>query len=103
MDYLIALAGKGGVGKSSISAATAVHLSYALPTKKILLVSFDIAHNLTDLFEVPIGNDITQLTNNMFAIEPDPTVYAENYVHELTEKTRQLFKSSFLLNISDIR
>lgn len=99
MDTIIALAGKGGVGKSSISAATAVQLSYALPDKKILLVSFDIAHNLSDLFEIQIGNDITQLSNNLFAIEPEPTRYAENYVHELTEKTRLLFKSSILLNV----
>ncbi len=99
MDNLIALAGKGGVGKSSISAATAVHLSYLLPEKSILLVSFDIAHNLSDLFEDTIGNDITQLRSNLFAIEPDPSRYAENYMHEITQKTRQLFKSSIFLNV----
>lgn len=42
---------------------------------------------------------MTQLRPNLFAIEPDPTRYAENYMHELTEKTRLLFKSSIFLNL----
>jgi arsenite-transporting ATPase len=99
MEHLIVFGGKGGVGKSSLSAATALFIAKALPEKKILLVSFDIAHNLSDLFEMPIGNDITQITSNFFAIEPEPSRYTENYVGELTNKSRQLFKSSIILNI----
>ena len=50
IDRIIVFGGKGGVGKSSISAATAVKLAKDLPDKRILLISFDIAHNVTDLF-----------------------------------------------------
>ena len=50
IESIIVLGGKGGVGKSTISAATAVILSDLLPDKKILLISFDIAHNISDLF-----------------------------------------------------
>ncbi|RLI64205.1 MAG: hypothetical protein DRO88_07935 [Promethearchaeia archaeon] len=97
MDNLIVLGGKGGVGKSSISAATAVHLAQLAPQKKILLVSFDIAHNLSDLFEKNIGNDITQVSPNLYVIEPDPDLYTLSYTGELTQKTRELFKSSKIM------
>lgn len=99
MENIIVFGGKGGVGKSSISTATAVYLAQSLPNKKILLVSFDIAHNLSDLFESEIGNDITQLTENLFAIEPDPDLYTMSYTGELTQKTRDLFKSSKLMTL----
>ncbi|MHA2002038.1 MAG: ArsA family ATPase [Promethearchaeota archaeon] len=99
MDHILVFGGKGGVGKSSISTATAVYLAKQLKDKKILLVSFDIAHNLSDLFDIKIGNDITQITQNLFAIEPDPDKYTEKYTHELTTKTRTLLKSSFLVSI----
>ena len=77
IEKILVLGGKGGVGKSSISAATAVLLSDLLPDKKILLISFDMAHNLSDLLSKEIGNKITPITNNVWAIEPDPNDYAE--------------------------
>ncbi len=99
MDNLIVFGGKGGVGKSSISAATAVYLANYLKNKQILLISFDIAHNLSDLFEKKIGNDVTQITDNLFAIEPDPDKYAERYTGELAKKARILIKSSKIISM----
>lgn len=99
MDNLIIFGGKGGVGKSSISTATAVYLAEQLKNKKILLISFDIAHNLSDLFEKNIGNDVTQITDNLFAIEPDPDKYAERYTGELAKKARILIKSSMVISM----
>ena len=92
IDRIIVFGGKGGVGKSSISAATAVKLAEDLPDKKILLISFDIAHNVTDLFSINVGNKITPLLRNLWAIEPDPNVYAEEYTRELIEKMKLLMK-----------
>lgn len=92
IDRIIVFGGKGGVGKSSISAATAVKLARDLPDKKILLISFDIAHNVTDLFSIDVGNKITPLSSNLWAIEPDPNVYAEEYTRELIEKMKLLMK-----------
>ncbi|QEE17448.1 ArsA family ATPase [Promethearchaeum syntrophicum] len=99
MENLLVFGGKGGVGKSSISAATAVFLANQLTDKKILLISFDIAHNLSDLFDKKIGNDVTQITNNLFAIEPDPDKYAERYTGELSKKARILIKSSKIISM----
>ena len=92
MEKIIVLGGKGGVGKSSISAATAVLLSDLLPNKKILLISFDMAHNLSDLFKLEIGNKVTQLTKNLWGIEPDADSYAREYTKDLIEKMKILTK-----------
>ncbi|MBD3195259.1 MAG: AAA family ATPase [Candidatus Lokiarchaeota archaeon] len=92
MDRIIILGGKGGVGKSSISAATAVKVSELLPNKKILIISFDMAHNLSDLFEKPIGNKLTKLKSNLWGIEPDPDEYAEKYTKSLIDKMKTLMK-----------
>ncbi len=93
LEHLIVFGGKGGVGKSSISAATALRIADMLPDKKILLISFDIAHNLSDLFKIQIGNKICQVTENLWAIEPDPDEYAEQYTKEFSAKARKLVKS----------
>ncbi|MHA1732421.1 MAG: ArsA family ATPase [Promethearchaeota archaeon] len=90
---LLVYGGKGGVGKSSISAATAVKLSDLEPEKKILLISFDIAHNLSDLFGVEVGGEVTQLAPNLWGIEPDVEEFAREYTSEFADKTRKLMKS----------
>lgn len=92
IEKLIILGGKGGVGKSTISAATAVALSDMLPEKKILLISFDMAHNLSDMFQVEIGNKLTKLNGNLWGIEPDAEEYAREYTKEFAEKMRELMK-----------
>lgn len=92
IERIIILGGKGGVGKSSISAATAIALSDLLPDKKILLISFDIAHNLTDMFNTQIGEKLTQITNNLWGIEPDPDEYAEQYTKVFAKKMKDLLK-----------
>ena len=99
IERIIVLGGKGGVGKSSISAATAVLLSKLLPNKKILLISFDMAHNLSDLLSLKIGNMITPITSNLWAIEPDPNIYAEKYTKDLVNKMKALMKQMPLVGM----
>ncbi len=99
IEKIVVLGGKGGVGKSSISAATAVLLSDLLPEKKILLISFDMAHNLSDLLSKDIGNAITPMTNNLWAIEPDANDYAEIYTKDLVIKMKTLIKQMPLVGM----
>lgn len=91
---LLIFGGKGGVGKSSISAATAVQLSNLLPKQNILLISFDIAHNLSDLFAQQIGNELTQITSNLWVIEPDPDLYAEKVTQRFGTLMRELLSAT---------
>ncbi|TFF90299.1 MAG: hypothetical protein EU548_03735 [Promethearchaeota archaeon] len=92
IERIVVLGGKGGVGKSTISAATAVALSDLLSDKRILLISFDMAHNLSDMFQKPIGDKLTKLSPNLWGIEPDPNKYAEEYTQEFAEKMKDLMK-----------
>ena len=82
--------GKGGVGKSTTSTATAIYLAKLNPKKKILLISFDMAHNLSDLFDTEIGDKITDILPNLWAIEPDAERYTEEFVAEFVEKSKEL-------------
>jgi arsenite-transporting ATPase len=67
---LILYTGKGGVGKSSIAAATAV--SAAEQGRRTLLVSSDVAHNISDIFDCGVGSELTQVCPNLTALEVDP-------------------------------
>ncbi|MHA1369277.1 MAG: ArsA family ATPase [Promethearchaeota archaeon] len=90
---LIFFGGKGGVGKSTTSAATAIHLAKLKPEKKILLISFDMAHNLSDIFNKEIGDKITQVMDNLWAIEPDAERYTEEFTSEFIGKAKELVYS----------
>ncbi len=58
----ILFGGKGGVGKTTLASAAALHLARANPQKRILLFSTDPAHSLSDAFGQPIGDKITAIS-----------------------------------------
>ncbi len=64
---IILYLGKGGVGKTTVSAATAVR-SAALG-KRTLVVSTDLAHSLADCLHAPLTAEPTELSNNLWAQE----------------------------------
>jgi len=66
-NELILFGGKGGVGKTTCAAATAI----ALLPRKTLLVSTDPAHSLGDCLGQEIGDDITRVerAENLYALE----------------------------------
>jgi arsenite-transporting ATPase len=86
MKSLILFGGKGGVGKSTLAAATAVVISKKYRT---LLISFDIAHSLSDIFGFTIGDEVKRIEDNLFAVEPDPRKAAEKYAGPLFESLRR--------------
>ncbi len=84
-------AGKGGVGKTSIAAATALH--FANRGKKTLIISTDPAHSLSDSFETKIGGEIQKLRKNLFAVEIDPKKAMSEYKEKIMP---QIEKMDFL-------
>jgi arsenite-transporting ATPase len=71
--------GKGGVGKTSLSCATAIAL--ADQGLRILLVSTDPASNLDEMLGVNLGSDPTPVPGvpRLFAMNIDPETAAEDY------------------------
>jgi arsenite-transporting ATPase len=71
--------GKGGVGKTSLSAATALSLADA--RKKVLLVSTDAASNLDEMLGIELRNSPTPVPGaaGLWVLNIDPTTAAESY------------------------
>jgi arsenite-transporting ATPase len=66
---LLLFTGKGGVGKTSVSAATALRL--ADQGYRTMVLSTDAAHSLADSFNLAIGNEPTDLAPNLQGQEVD--------------------------------
>ncbi|MFB4162913.1 arsenical pump-driving ATPase [Alteribacillus sp. JSM 102045] len=75
--------GKGGAGKTSTAAASAIAL--ADEGKKVLIVSTDPASNLQDVFHVELSNNQTAIPNmdGLYAINIDPEEAARAYREKL--------------------
>ena len=69
MTRILLYTGKGGVGKTSVAAATAVLC--AQRGVRTLVVSTDIAHSLADALDVPVGPTPREIAHNLWAHEPD--------------------------------
>lgn len=80
--------GKGGVGKTTVSAATALAMADA--GKKVLLVSTDPAHNLGHLFGRKIGPAPVKLAAGLDGLELDPEQTVEQHLQEVTAALRRM-------------
>ena len=66
---VILFTGKGGVGKTSLAAATAV--KSAATGKRTMVLSTDIAHSLADSLDVELGNEPREIVPNLWGQETD--------------------------------
>lgn len=88
---LIIYTGKGGVGKTSVSAATALRcaeLGY-----RTIAVSTDAAHSLADSLDVPLSGEIKNVAKNLDAIEVD-------VIHEMETRWKEIgqYLSDFMVS-----
>jgi arsenite-transporting ATPase len=86
--------GKGGVGKTTMACATALH--YANEGKKTLIVTTDPASNLADVFETEIGHNITPLISNLWGMEIDPDKATEEYRERIFSPMRAVMPESVM-------
>lgn len=85
---VIIYTGKGGVGKTSVAAATACRL--AAEGKKVLIMSTDAAHSLGDCFGQKIGRETTMVSDNLDALEIDSVKEGEDAWGHLQDYFRQM-------------
>lgn len=93
--------GKGGVGKTSIACATAIHL--ATSAKRVLLVSTDPASNVGQVFGMDIGNQISAVTTvpNLDALEIDPQAAAQAYRDRIVGPVRGILPDTVVSGIEE--
>ncbi len=80
--------GKGGVGKTSIAAATAARI--ARSGRKVVIMSTDQAHSLGDSFERSLGPEPAEIFPGLDAMEIDPAEEARQAWGTLREYLRQI-------------
>jgi arsenite-transporting ATPase len=83
--------GKGGVGKTTIAAATAVHA--ARSGLRTLVLSTDAAHSLADVLDVPLGSVPTPVADGLFAQQVDARSTGEQAWLGIQEYLLGLFDS----------
>lgn len=80
--------GKGGVGKTTVAAATA--LQQARTGRRVLLISTDPAHNLGHLWNRSIGSNIVRLAAGLDGMELDPDETVRQHLDEVGGALRRL-------------
>ena len=87
----ILFGGKGGLGKTTLSAATSYWL--AKQGKKVCVFSTDPQASLTDIFERRIfGQGEVEITKNLFALEIDADKRILEYQTEIRQKIKDMYK-----------
>ncbi len=92
---IIMFCGKGGVGKTTCSAATAIH--FAEKGLKTLLLSSDPSPSLSDILEMDVSKTVTEVkgVKNLYAFELDYDTVLKMWKERFGEEVYEVV-SSFL-------
>jgi arsenite-transporting ATPase len=86
----IMFGGKGGLGKTTFSAATAFWL--AQQGHKVLVFSVDPQASLSDIFQKDIfGKGAVKIMDNLYAQEIDADSHIKNYQNEIRKKILDMY------------
>lgn len=85
---VILYTGKGGVGKTSLAAASACKI--AKDGKKVLIMSTDQAHSLADSFNMKLDKEPTKINKNLYGMEIDTIYEGEKSWGNLKEYMKKL-------------
>ncbi len=93
--------GKGGVGKTSVSCATALKLAEA--GRRVLLVSTDPASNLDEVLETRLTNQATPVpgARRLFALNINPAAAAAAYRERVIGPMRGLLPEAALRSMEE--
>ena len=88
---IILYTGKGGVGKTSVAAASACRIAES--GKNVLIMSTDPAHSLGDSLEQKLGNEPVPVADRLFAMEIDTVRESEKSWGNLKGYFKELLTS----------
>lgn len=91
--------GKGGVGKSTTSAITSVHLSQN--ARDILLVSMDPAHNQRDIFQQNFSEKPRQVAEHLAVKEVNVDYWIQKYLKETEKTIQQTYRYESAFNLQN--
>ena len=91
---VILFTGKGGVGKTSVAAATA--LRCAQLGHRTVVISTDAAHSLADSFDRELGNRLTPISQNLWGHEVSALHEMERHWRKLHDYAASVFATQGL-------
>ena len=105
MPQLTFFIGKGGVGKTTLSAAYAVRQAARYPRHKVLLLSTDPAHSLAPIFAVKMGNAAQRIRppqGKLFAWQLDAERIFRRFLDDKRDALLKLVESGTLFSAKEI-
>lgn len=84
---ILLVGGKGGVGKTTVSSA--LSMLAAKNGKKVLLVSTDPAHSLSDVFNMDIGDRLQHVSDNLTVMEIDPDKEVKEHIARVSSQMKR--------------
>lgn len=84
---VLLVGGKGGVGKTTVSSSLA--MLTAKSGKKVLLVSTDPAHSLSDVFNMDIGDRLHHVSDNLTVMEIDPDKEVKEHIERVSAQMKR--------------
>lgn len=94
---IILFTGKGGVGKTTVAASTA--LKAAKEGKKTLIISTDPAHSLSDALDIKLSPEPTEIAPNLYAQEFDVYYSMEKYWNNMRNLMNTIFRWKGVKNV----
>ena len=88
--------GKGGVGKTTCSAALALKLA---EKGKTLIASLDPAHNLGDVYGVELSGKPKEIRGKLYAMEVDTDLLTRKYLERTVSKIKDMYSYLKVLNL----
>jgi arsenite/tail-anchored protein-transporting ATPase len=91
---VILFTGKGGVGKTSVAAATAMRCAQL--GHRTIVISTDPAHSLGDSFDIQLGSKATKVAKNLWAQEVSALHEMERHWKKLHDYAASVFATQGL-------
>ncbi len=105
MAQLSWFVGKGGVGKTTVSAAYAVHQAIRKPRDAVLLISTDPAHSLTDIFQQPFPSKRTRVPSHagkLYVWQVDAELEFRVFLNERRAEILDILESGSIFSKDEI-